>query len=104
MREIPSSSSLTPDVYRKGRLLLIVSAAVAMAASGMAFFAGVLAVHFMNHVEDLPYRLAAAVYVKLAAGASAAGFAGLCGVLGSLRPLFRRLERVVAATKEKEAE
>lgn len=64
-----------------------------------------VAAHYLAHADDLPYRLAAAVFVKLALGASAIGFAGLCGFVGALRPIFRRLALAAqkARTNEEDA-
>jgi hypothetical protein len=87
----PSASPNFKDVLRKSRRPLIATAAVSIISTGITFMACLVAVHCMSHADDLPYRQAAGVFIKLATVMSALSFVGVCGFLISLRPISQRL-------------
>jgi hypothetical protein len=86
-----SASTNFQDILQKSRHRLIVTAAVSIISTGVALMACLVAAHCMSQADDLPYRQAAGVFIKLAAIMSALGFASVCGFLVSLRPISRRL-------------
>lgn len=78
-------------------MLLIVAIMISVTSMGITLMACFVAAHFMTKADDYPYRVAAGVFVNLAAGASTIGFVALCVFFMALRPIFRRLA-VLAAT------
>ena len=89
-----SATSASPsfqDILQKSRRRLIVTAAVSIISIGITLMACLVAAHCMSNADDLPYRQAAGVFIRLAAIMSALGFVGVCGFLISLRPITRRL-------------
>jgi hypothetical protein len=87
-------------IFQKSRTFLIATILISMTSIGITLLACFVAAYYMTMAEDLPYRLAAAVFLKLAAGASAVGFVALFALLSALRPIFRGL--LIRALKSEE--